>query len=226
MNVVTGPQKGRLLSCGESAVLVEVADLDAVLVLEALVRERLQGRDRPWSDVLDVVPAARTLLVTVRPGSPLEPLREVLGELLPSVAGARPPAGDDAHVVHISVVYDGPDLADVARMTGLSPADVVAAHTGTRWQVAFGGFAPGFAYLTGGDPRLEVPRRGEPRTRVPSGSVGLAGIFSGVYPRSSPGGWQLIGSTQISLWDVDRDPPALLTPGSWVQFEEAAGDAP
>ena len=97
-------------------------------------------------------------------------------------------------------------------------AQVVAAHTDTPWRVGFGGFAPGFAYLVGGDPRLNVPRRSEPRTKVPVGSVGLAGEFSGVYPRESPGGWQLIGHTDAVLWDVQRDNPALLTPGMWVQF--------
>ncbi|MET0756929.1 MAG: carboxyltransferase domain-containing protein, partial [Mycobacterium sp.] len=95
---------------------------------------------------------------------------------------------------------------------------VVAAHTETPWRVGFGGFAPGFAYLVGGDERLNVPRQSEPRTKVPTGSVALAGEFSGVYPRESPGGWQLIGRTDAVLWDVDRDKPALLTPGMWVQF--------
>ena len=111
------------------------------------------------------------------------------------------------------VRYDGPDLDEVARLTGLTHAEVVAAHTGTPWRVAFGGFAPGFAYLVGGDPRLHVPRRDRPRPSVPAGSVGLAGEFSGVYPRSSPGGWQLLGTTDAVLWDADRDPPALLAPG-------------
>ena len=100
----------------------------------------------------------------------------------------------------------------------LSEADVVAAHTGTSWRIAFGGFAPGFAYLTGGDPRLQVPRRDEPRTTVPAGAVGLAGEYSGVYPRPSPGGWQLIGRTDAVLWDAERDPPALLMPGGTVRF--------
>ena len=118
-----------------------------------------------------------------------------------------------SHEVEIPVRYDGPDLDDVAGLTGLSRAEVVAAHTGTPWRVAFGGFAPGFAYLVGGDPRLRVPRRDRPRPRCPPGAVGLAGEFSGVYPRSSPGGWQLIGTTDAVLWDVDRDPPALLAPG-------------
>jgi KipI family sensor histidine kinase inhibitor len=118
-------------------------------------------------------------------------------------------------------VYDGPDLAAVAALTGLSEREVVAAHTGMPWRVAFGGFAPGFAYLVGGDPRLQVPRRDEARTTVPAGSVGLAGEFSGVYPRASPGGWQLIGRTDLALWDLDRDPPALLSAGATVVFEEA-----
>ncbi len=91
------------------------------------------------------------------------------------------------------MVYDGADLDEVARLTGMTPDQVVAAHTGTLWRVGFGGFAPGFAYLVGGDERLNVPRQSEPRTRVPAGSVALAGEFSGVYPRESPGGWQLIG---------------------------------
>jgi KipI family sensor histidine kinase inhibitor len=116
------------------------------------------------------------------------------------------------------VTYDGPDLADVASHTGLSEDEIVAAHTGSTWTVAFGGFAPGFAYLVGGDQRLAVPRRESPRTSVPAGSVGLAGEFSGIYPRSSPGGWQLIGRTDVVMFDVDRDPPALLTPGAQVRF--------
>ena len=95
---------------------------------------------------------------------------------------------------------------------------MIAAHTASPWRVAFGGFAPGFAYLTGGDPRLQAPRRAEPRPSVPAGSVGLAGEYSGIYPRSSPGGWQLIGRTAAALWDAGRQPPALLSPGRWVQF--------
>jgi KipI family sensor histidine kinase inhibitor len=118
----------------------------------------------------------------------------------------------------IDVVYDGADLADVAALLGMDTDGVVAAHTGTLWRVGFGGFAPGFAYLVDGNPRLAVPRRAEPRTRVPAGSVALAGEFSGVYPRESPGGWQLIGHTSAMLWDVGRPQPALLTPGLWVQF--------
>jgi KipI family sensor histidine kinase inhibitor len=122
----------------------------------------------------------------------------------------------DGETVDIPVVYDGPDLDEVGELTGLGTAGVVDAHTGTPWRVAFGGFAPGFAYLVDGDTRLDVARRAEPRTRVPAGAVGLAGEFSGVYPRASPGGWQLIGRTETELWSPERG--ALLQPGARVRF--------
>jgi KipI family sensor histidine kinase inhibitor len=202
----------KVLPFGDAALLVELDDLDAVLALAAAVRaERLDG-------VLDVVPAARTVLLLAEPGTPLDPLAARVTSLSPT-----PSAGTaEAEAVEIAVVYDGPDLAEVARLTGLSERDVVEAHTGTAWRIAFGGFAPGFAYLTGGDPRLSVPRRDEPRTTVPAGAVGLAGEYSGVYPRPSPGGWQLIGRTDAVLWDAERDPPALLTPGGSVRFRVAS----
>jgi KipI family sensor histidine kinase inhibitor len=113
----------------------------------------------------------------------------------------------------------------VSELTALAPHEVVVAHTQTPWRVAFAGFAPGFAYLAGGDSRLRVPRRSEPRTTVPAGSVGLAGEFSAVYPRASPGGWQLLGHTDATLWDVERQPPALLQPGSAVRFVDVGDNA-
>ncbi len=210
-----------LLPCGRRAVLADVGSLDAVLAADALVRRAITAApEGPWADVADVVPAAETVLVTLRPGGDLETLRRGLVDLLRDLdLGAAPAATEQ--VVEIPVRYDGPDLEDVAQHTGLGVRDVVAAHTAQPWRVAFGGFAPGFAYLAGGDARLEVPRRTSPRTKVPPGSVGLAGSFSGVYPRSSPGGWQLIGKTDTVLWDVDRDPPALLRPGWSVQFVDS-----
>ena len=119
------------------------------------------------------------------------------------------------------MTYDGEDLAEVGRLTGLGERGVVEAHTGQTWTVAFAGFSPGFGYLIGQDDRLHVPRRDNPRTKVPAGSVGLAGEFSGVYPRESPGGWQLLGRTDLAMWDLDRDPPALLHPGVRVRFVES-----
>ncbi|WP_236034555.1 carboxyltransferase domain-containing protein [Bifidobacterium saguinibicoloris] len=123
-----------------------------------------------------------------------------------------------SRTVEIPVVYEGEDLDDVASLLGVSAEQVVARHAGHPWTVAFGGFAPGFDYLTGGDPLFDVPRRKSPRLAVPAGSVGLAGTFSGVYPRSSSGGWQLIGVTSTPLWDTAADPPALLAPGDTVRF--------
>jgi KipI family sensor histidine kinase inhibitor len=203
----------RILSCGDAGLLVEVGGLPAVLSLAGAAR----AADLPG--VLDVVPAARTVLLVTAPGTDLGALRRAV-RALPVDPAAAPP---DGRTVEIPVVYDGPDLDEVGRLTGLGAEGVVQAHTATPWRVGFGGFAPGFAYLAGGDERLHVPRRAEPRTSVPAGSVGLAGEFSGVYPRSSPGGWQLIGRTGATLWDPDRDPPALLQPGALVRFVRAAG---
>jgi KipI family sensor histidine kinase inhibitor len=199
---------------GDQALLLEFDSTSEVLAWTDAVREA----DLPG--VLDIVPASRTVLVKLDGPRYQTPTRQRLSKLrLAPEALSELSAPSTGHAdVEIDVVYDGADLEEVARLTGLTPAQVVEAHTGTLWRVGFGGFAPGFAYLVGGDSRLEVPRRAEPRTKVPAGSVGLAGEFSGVYPRESPGGWQLIGRTPAELWDVDRDKPALLTPGMWVQF--------
>jgi len=208
--------------CGDTALLVELADLGQVLALHEVVAERREDGGVPG--LLDVVPAARTLLLVADGPAALPGLRDQVGALLREWQPPSPGTSIDPHgsVVRVPVRYNGPDLEEVAALTGLSPAEVVAAHTDRSWTVGFGGFAPGFSYLVGGDPRLEVPRRDEPRTRVPAGAVGLAGPFSGIYPRSSPGGWQVIGETDVVLWDVDRDPPALLQPGASVQFVDAS----
>ncbi|WP_298888791.1 allophanate hydrolase subunit 1 [uncultured Serinicoccus sp.] len=215
----------RLLPMGRGAVLVEVGGTGEVLALADALRAGEPGAASWARTVTEVVPAARTLLVRVADPTDLPAVREGLLALAADldapadVAAATPHAPADEVVV--PVTYDGADLAEVARLTGLAEQEVVRAHTGSRWRVGFIGFAPGFAYLVGGDERLHVPRRDTPRTTVPAGSVGLAGEFGGIYPRSSPGGWQLIGRTDAPLWDVDRDPPALLAPGATVRFEEA-----
>lgn len=123
-----------------------------------------------------------------------------------------------SRIVEIPVIYDGEDMADVADLLGISVDEVVRRHCDAAWSVAFVGFAPGFAYLTGGDPIFDVPRRKVPRLSVPAGAVGLAGTFSGVYPRVSSGGWQLLGHTETPMWDERADPPALLQPGDTVRF--------
>ncbi|AHD22544.1 allophanate hydrolase subunit 1 [Rhodococcus pyridinivorans] len=198
----------KILRAGDSALLAEFDSLDEVLAhFRALDRERPRG-------VVDLVPAARTLLVCFDPS-------ETGAQVVHKWVTTTPPvSGDDVDIeeVTLEVRYDGVDLEEVGELTGLGADGVIAAHTGSLWTVAFGGFAPGFAYLTGGDSRLHVPRRSSPRTSVPSGAVGLAGEFSGVYPRKSPGGWQLIGTSDAPLWQPDRTPAALLRPGCAVRF--------
>jgi KipI family sensor histidine kinase inhibitor len=203
-----------VLDYGDQALLLEFdTTADVLAWSDALRAADLLG-------VLDVVPASRTVLLKLAGPRYREPTRLRLSKLRidPVTVDDVTAPIDRRADVQIDVVYDGADLHEVARLSGLTPADVVAAHTAAPMRVGFGGFAPGFAYLVGGDERLHVPRRAEPRTRVPAGSVALAGEFSGVYPRESPGGWQLIGHTDAALWDIGRDQPALLTPGMWVQF--------
>jgi KipI family sensor histidine kinase inhibitor len=207
----------RILRYGRAALLVELAGTDEVMGLYRALSPT------PPAGVIDLVPAARTLLVTFDPRqASADDLARLVERTDPlastdSLASTGAPIG----MVELPVSYDGPDLDAVADLTGLSRAEVVRRHAGAEYTVAFCGFAPGFAYLTGGDPALCVPRRASPRTTVPAGAVGLAGEFTGVYPRPSPGGWQLIGRTGASLWDVDRDPPALLVPGTRVRFIQA-----
>ena len=205
---------GTVHDYGDHALLLEFDSTDEVLTWTDAVRNaELLG-------VLDIVPASRTVLLKLAAPRYREPTRQRLAKLRIDRRGLDESTArhDGRADVVIDVTYDGEDLDEVARLAGLSVAEVVAAHTASPIRVGFGGFAPGFAYLVGGDRRLNVPRRAEPRTRVPAGSVALAGEFSGVYPRVSPGGWQLIGRTDAVLWDIERDPPALLTPGMWVQF--------
>jgi KipI family sensor histidine kinase inhibitor len=199
----------RVLDYGDRALLLQFDGTAEVLAWAAALR------DAALPDVLDIVPGARTVLLTLDGTGRQGPLRRRL-DALEVTAASEVAAPAEPRV--IDVVYDGADLAEVADLTGLSAAEVVEAHTAEPWAVGFCGFAPGFAYLVGGDPRLAVPRRAEPRPAVPAGAVGLAGEFTGIYPRRSPGGWQLIGHTDAVLWDIDRADPALLTPGDWVQF--------
>nr|WP_026556253.1 urea amidolyase family protein [Arthrobacter sp. 35W] len=196
-----------ILPAGDRAILVELDSLATVLTLQAA----LQSRPQPGQ--IDVVAAASTVLVTAKTAAEARQIAAHVRTL--DLSGE---AATDATEVSIDVVYDGADLAAVGELTGLGADGVIAAHTGTIWTAAFGGFAPGFAYLAGGDARLEVPRRSTPRTAVPAGAVALAGAYSAVYPRQTPGGWQLIGRTEAVMWDLDRSSPALIRPGNKVRF--------
>jgi KipI family sensor histidine kinase inhibitor len=199
-----------VLDYGDQALMVQCGSTAEVLAwADALRTAALPG-------VADIVPAARTVLVKLDGPRHQGVIRQRLRKM--RVAAEEDTPADRSADVVIDVVYDGPDLAEVAGHTGLTTAEVISAHTSTLWRVGFSGFAPGFAYLVDGDPRLRVPRRSDPRTSLPAGSVALAGEFSAIYPRQSPGGWQLIGHTEAVLWDIERPSPALLTQGMWVQF--------
>lgn len=207
----------RLLPSGDAALLVECDSLEEVLALhDALAADSHPG-------VVELVPAARTILVAVDPVRlPLESAATWVRRI-PAEAGSRVP-GATAEPVAIPVAYDGEDLSVTAALLGVSPEGLVRAHTAAEWRVAFVGFAPGFGYLVSEDWPFEVPRLEAPRPRVPAGSVAIAGVFGGVYPRQSPGGWRLIGRTDATLWDPESEEPALLAPGRRVRFE-AVGSA-
>ncbi len=206
----------RFLPVNLDALLVELDDLPQTLALLASLQAE------PVAGIDELVPAARTILVRYRPHATAR------DALVRAIAGRRVDGtvARSATRIEIPVHYDGEDLDEVARLLGVSRQEVIAWHTGSDYTVAFTGFAPGFAYLSGGDPRIDVPRRATPRTRVPAGAVALAGRFSAVYPQQSPGGWQLIGVTDEPMFDLARQVPALLQPGFQVRFVDAGARTP
>ncbi|TDW72209.1 KipI family sensor histidine kinase inhibitor [Curtobacterium sp. PhB25] len=202
-----------LRPAGRSALLATFDSLPQVAAFRAgLTATRLPG-------LTEVVSGARTLLLRYDPATTdAARLRSALERVVPS-ADADAASATDPLV--IPVVYDGEDLDQVVALTGMRRDRVIAWHTGQLWTSAFCGFAPGFSYLTGTEPSLDLPRRSTSRTAVPSGAVALAGEFSAVYPRASPGGWQLIGRTDVPMWSLDREPPALAPAGTRVRFVDA-----
>ncbi len=203
----------RILTASDRTLLVEAADLDEAM------RLNLAGDGVPG--IVERIPGARTVLVR------FDPVRTTAAALTAVLSSTQVDADHVPHTreVTVPVRYDGEDLSEAAGLLGVSAEELVNRHLAADWQVAFSGFAPGFGYVVSGDPLFDVPRRSSPRTRVPAGSVALAGQFTGVYPRESPGGWQLIGHTDAVMWDIDRDPPALLSPGALVKFERAGREA-
>ncbi|MFE9385620.1 allophanate hydrolase subunit 1 [Streptomyces sp. NPDC007025] len=217
----TEPAPPVIRPVGSRGLLVELATAEQAEALHAeLLRRRADGSLPP---VGEIVPGARTVLLDEF-GSGAQARR--LAAELPGWQVPPLTAGSGA-VLEIPVRYDGPDLADVAALWGVAPDEAARRHAATEFRVAFCGFAPGFGYLTGLPEPYHVPRRATPRTRVPVGAVGLAGAYTGVYPRSSPGGWQLIGTApETVLWDTARTPAALLAPGTRVRFVPLDGDRP
>ena len=209
----------RFLSVGDRAFAVEFGDrIDralsrAVLGLDAVIRaERPQG-------VVETVPTFRSLMVHY---DPLATSRASLEQIIAGLLDRHQAGRADARLWHIPVCYEGefaPDLAEVARLTGLASDDVVALHSGTRYHVYMLGFLPGFPYLGDLPAALALPRRADPRVRVPAGSISIATSLTAIYPYESPGGWHLIGATPIRFFDAARTPPALLAPGDAVRFE-------
>lgn len=198
----------RIIPVSSRALIVEYPDLAAVLAhYPALVAGALTGVD-------ELVPAASTIMVCFNPAA-------VTATQLAARIRAIPPLASGTtqfETVTIDVTYDGEDLNAVADMLHVSPDELIRRHTSAKWEVAFVGFAPGFSYCMGDDELFNVPRRPTPRTRIPAGSVALAGTFSAVYPRESPGGWQLLGHTAQQMWSLKRNPPALAQPGRPVRY--------
>lgn len=199
---------------GDLAVLLDLPDAAARRAADTALRAD------PPPGLVDQVPAATSVLLRFADTGRLRAAVDRLARFAPQAA---PPRTEEADTLLVPTVYDGADLVAVARHVGLTVDALIAWHTGQDFTVEFGGFLPGFGYLAADGVTLDVPRRASPRTRIPAGSVGLAGGWTGIYPQSSPGGWQLIGRTDLPVWDVNRDPPGLLTPGRRVRFVDAAG---
>nr|WP_229797922.1 allophanate hydrolase subunit 1 [Planomonospora parontospora] len=211
------PQDGvPVRPAGEHGLLVETGSLEVSHRLDALLRA-----DRP-AGVTEIVPGPATVLV-VAPGAEPGPLRSHLAAAARAARSPDPGGAAPGRLVTVPVVYDGADLDEVAALSGLTAGEVVERHTGRELVVGWLGFAPGFAYLTGLDPALHVPRLATPRTSVPAGAVAVAGPYSAVYPSASPGGWRLLGRSPMAVWDVAADPPAVLTPGTRVRFRAVTG---
>lgn len=213
-----------LLNYGRTAVLVELDSPDdaaalharlAALPADAAVEGAVEG-------LVETMPGLRTVLIRFDPTlTDRTRLGQRLAEVWSRPAANADPAEGSGDEVCLRLDYSGPDLDHVAQHTGLTPADVIAAHQARLYRIVLIGMAPGFYFLAGGDPRLRVPRRSSPRVDVPKGAVGLAGELTGIYPRTGPGGWQLIGRAVDNLWHQTRLPAALLAPGTSIRFVAA-----
>lgn len=214
---------------GDRALLLRFGDTIDRTINEHVLVAAQALRDAKVQGVTEIIPAYASLCIHYDPALPGNAgegaraelsarLREAIDE---GNACARPDGVGELAAIEIPVRYGGdfgPDLADVAAYASIDPADVITMHAAADYRVAMLGFAPGFPYLLGLDPRLATPRRAQPRTRVPAGAVAIGGAQTGIYPRELPGGWQIVGRTPIALFDAARSPPAVLAPGRRVRF--------
>jgi len=203
-----------VLPFGDRALLAEFGSLEQTIdAFRALGSARVQG-------IIELIPAAATVLVRIDPNTlTLRAAEQWLTSTVSRASSSERVGITATPSVSIPVRYNGPDLESAALVLGISAEELVSRHSQAQWQCAFIGFVPGFAYLASTDANFTMPRRATARESVPAGSVGLAGEFTGIYPRSSPGGWQIIGTTSLTLWDEARDAPATITPGMTVRFE-------
>lgn len=194
---------------GTRALLVEVGELDLALRWHAHLTAH------PVPGQRELIAAATTVLVVTDTPRHARQAARLLATLGPQKTTTQAP-----REVEVEVIYDGPDLAATADLLGISPEELVSWHTATPWRAAFGGFAPGFTYCVPHSPAQarNVPRLDSPRTQVPHGAVGLADTFSAVYPRTSPGGWRLLGHSPTPMWDSAATPPAAIRPGDTVRY--------
>lgn len=209
-------QRARCYLLGETAVVLE---LEPPVTLAAQKRVwRLAQRVAKLPDVVDVIPGMNNITVTLRdPQSLALDAIERLQRWWEESEALEP----EFRAIDIPVIYggeQGPDLPEVARISGLTPRQVVELHASVDYVVWFLGFQPGFPYLGGLPESLRMPRRAEPRLKVPAGSVGIGGQQTGIYPLATPGGWQLIGRTSLPLFSPNREEPILLRPGDAVRF--------
>jgi inhibitor of KinA len=211
--------KVRFLSAGDRALVVEFGDRVDRALSKRVLRLDAVIRSNPPIGIVETVPTFRSLTVYYDPllTSRAE-LQRLIGVLLDLEERPRP----SARLWHVPACYEGefaPDLEEVARLTGLTPGEVVALHSGTRFHIYMLGFLPGFPYMGDLPPQLALPRRADPRLRVPAGSISIATSLTAIYPYESPGGWHLIGATPIRMFDPERLEPALFSPGDAVAFQ-------
>ena len=195
-------------TAGEDGLLIELPDVEAVHALADLIRGH-DDADR----LTELIPAARTVML-IGPRDVLTRIGDDVQNFEPSAASVGNP-----RTIEIPVRYDGADLEDIATRVGLSIEEIIAAHSGAVYSVDFFGFSPGLAYISGTPQAIRVPRRDNPRTRVPVGAVAIANEYTVIYPAATPGGWSIIGSLDgPPMWDTDADPPTRVGLGDRIEF--------